>query len=59
MNKLRVGIVLKVLYKTKTERLARVVSISRICSKQQSLLSNKDIAFYSKLWKRVKNESRY
>ena len=32
-----------------------MVSNSRVCDKQQDSCSNKDIAFYSNLWKRIKN----
>jgi len=55
IDKPRVGIILKVLYKILTKRLARMVSNSRVCDKQQDSCSNKDIAFYSNLWKRIKN----
>ena len=40
-------------------RLTRVVSNGRVYSKQQYSFSNKSIAFYSKLWKRVENRGRY
>ena len=36
-----------------------MASYSRICSKQQSLFSNKSITIHGKLWKRVENRSRY
>jgi len=49
MNKPRVGTILEVLYRIQTERLARVVSDSRVCSEQQGSFSNKSITFYDKL----------
>ena len=36
-----------------------MVSDSRICSKQQGSYSNKDFTFHGKLWKRVKDGSKY
>jgi len=35
--------------------LARIVSIDRVCSKQQSTFSNKGVSIYGELWKRTKN----
>ena len=59
MDEPRIRIVLEVLYRVQTERLAEVVSNSIICSKQQDLYSNKGIAFHIKLWKEVKDGNRY
>ena len=36
-----------------------MASISRICNKQQSTFSNKNISIYGKLWKGIENKGRY
>ena len=49
MDKPRVRTILEVLYRIQAERLARVASNSRVCSKQQDSYSNKSITFHGKL----------
>ena len=39
--------------------MARIVSISRVCSKQQDSYNNKSFVLYSKLWKRNENRGRH
>ena len=36
-----------------------MVSIGRICGKQQSTFNNKNVSVYGKLWKRSKNGRGY
>ena len=36
-----------------------MVSISRVCDKQQGTFDNQDVSIYGKLWKRVKNRCRF
>ena len=55
----KIRAILEILYKVQTERLAGVASNSRVYSEQQSLFSNKDIVFHSKLWQEVENRGRY
>jgi len=59
MDEPRVGTVLKVLCGSQAEELAGMVGISRVCSEQQGLHSNKDFAFHGKLWERIKNRRGY
>ena len=35
--------------------MAKVISISRVCDKQQGTFNNQGISIHGKLWKRVKN----
>ena len=59
MDKSRVRTILEVLYRIQAERLARVASNSRVCSKQQSLCSNKSITIHGKVWYRAENRGRH
>ena len=50
MNELEARIISLILYRPQAKRLARVVSIGRVCNKQQDTLNNESISIYSKLW---------
>ena len=59
MNELGVGTIPPILCRPQAKGLARVVSISRVRSKQQDILNNKSISIYGELQKRSKNGGRY
>ena len=59
MNESEVGTISPILCRPQAKRLARIVSIGRVCSKQQDTLNNKSISIYSELQKGSKNRGRY
>ena len=48
-----------ILCRPQAKRLARMVSIGRVCSKQQDTLNNESISIYGELWKGSKKGGRY
>jgi len=59
MNESGVGIISPILCRPQAKRLARMVNISRVHSKQQNTLNNESISIYSELQKGSKNGRRY
>jgi len=60
MNEPRVRKIPKVLCRSQTKGLARVVSISKVCDKQQGTFDNQDISIHGnyrrELWRKEKME---